>query len=220
MLTILFDMDGVLVDSEPVITAAGVEALKEWGIPAKYEDFKPFTGMGEDSFIGGVARKHGVAFEEAMKLRAYDIYLERLDAELYVYPGMLPMMDALAKQGRTMAVASAADRVKVEANIRAAKIRRELLAAVITGSDVVHKKPAPDIYLAAAKAVDQAPDNCLVVEDAVAGIAAAMAAGMRCVAVTTAFTRQQLLDAGAVRVIDDIAELPDAIAAIEAEEGV
>ena len=52
---VLFDMDGVLVDSEPVITAAAVEGLRRLGIPAQYEDFKPFTGMGEDRFIGGVA---------------------------------------------------------------------------------------------------------------------------------------------------------------------
>ncbi len=60
---IIFDMDGVLVNSEPVIEAAAIKGLKEYGLEAKAEDFIPFVGADEDAYIGGVAKKYGQAYK-------------------------------------------------------------------------------------------------------------------------------------------------------------
>ena len=214
-LGILFDMDGVLVDSEPVITAAACEALNRYGVPAKREDFKPFTGMGENRFIGGVAEKYGRTFELPMKALCYEIYGQLVDRELKIYPGTKPMLEAFKAQDRVMALASSADLIKVRHNLRVAGIPFSTFRAVLTGDDVARKKPFPDIYLTAAERAGVPASDCVVVEDAVSGVRAAKAAGARAIAVTTSFGEAALREAGADAVIRDISELPEAVAQLE-----
>lgn len=198
---VIFDMDGVLTDSEPVITKAAMLALAEFGVSASEADFHPFTGTGEDRFIGGVAELHGVPYRLEMKKRTYEIYLDIVDAEIVIYPGIPEMLAILAGMGIRMAVASSADAVKVQANLRAAGIGLNLFSAVCSGEDVVHKKPAPDIFLLAADKLGVSPEMCLVVEDAISGVKAAGAAGMRCVGISTSFPRKTLLAAGVADVL-------------------
>ena len=198
---VIFDMDGVLTDSEPVITKVATLALAEFGVSASEADFHPFTGPGEDRFIGGVAELHGVPYRLEMKKRTYEIYVDIVDAEIGTYPGIPEMLAVLSEMGIRTAVASSADAVKVRANLKAAGIGLDLFAAVCSGEDVVHKKPAPDIFLLAAEKLGVSPEKCLVVEDAVSGVKAAVAAGMRCVGISTSFPGETLLAAGAADVL-------------------
>ena len=204
---VLFDMDGVLVDSENVITKAAILGLREFGVDAAAEDFKPFTGMGEDRFIGGVAEKHGAAFVPEMKTRVYEIYLEIVADEIYVYSGTKPALEHLVRNGVKIAVASSADMVKVRANLAIAGIDMASFATVLTGDDVKNKKPNPDIYLRAAANCGESAADCLVVEDAVSGVVAAKRAGCACAAVMTSFDEKTLKEAGADYVIEDIGGL-------------
>jgi HAD superfamily hydrolase (TIGR01509 family) len=91
-----------------------------------------------------------------------------------------------------MAVASSADPVKVNINLKEIGLEREEFQAVVTGLDIKHKKPAPDIFLKAARLLYADPSNCLVVEDAVSGVAAGKAAGAKVLALTTAFSPGEL----------------------------
>ena len=91
--------------------------------------------------------------------------------------------------------------------MKAAAIDRDLFSTIIGGEDVKQKKPCPDIYLMAAERLGVNPSDCLVIEDAKNGIAAAKAAHMRCAAVTTSFTRQELQNDEPDFIIDDISEL-------------
>jgi HAD superfamily hydrolase (TIGR01509 family) len=184
---VIFDMDGVLTDSEPVINAAAIAGLREYGIDPKAEDFVPFVGTGEDRNIGGVAALYGLRYEPAMKRRVYEIYLQILPGLIRAFPGVHELLRGLQAQGLRLAVASSADRVKVEANLRAIAVDLSVFGAVVTGEDVELKKPAPDIFLAAARQLGVPPNVCCVVEDAVSGVRAAKAAGMRCVAVEQSF---------------------------------
>jgi len=209
---VLFDMDGVLVDSERVITEAGRRALREWDIEAAAEDFHEFTGMGEDRFIGGVAEKHGVPYILDMKRRTYEIYLEIVDENITRYPATVPTLAALREAGLRLVLASSADRVKVDANLRAAGIDPALFCAILSGDDVANKKPAPDIYLLAASKAGCQPEACVVVEDALSGLHAAHSAGMRCICVTTAFSEDVLRSNGADYICPDIGGVPNGIA--------
>jgi len=211
---IIFDMDGVLVDSEPAITYASLEALKERGILAKYEDFKPFTGMGDDKFIAGVCEKYGAQYDPSMKARAYEIYIKRAAEWVKVFPWSKPVLSKLHGAGYRLAVASASDVIKVECNLRQIGVDTSIFAAIVTGSDVERKKPAPDIFLKAAEKAGAEPALSLVVEDAVSGVIAAKAAGMAAVAVTTSFGEAALLEAGADRVTGDLFGLPMIVAEI------
>ncbi len=212
---VIFDMDGVLTDSEPVITKAAMLALAEFGVSALEADFHPFTGTGEDRFIGGVAELHGVPYRLEMKKRTYEIYVDIVDAEIGTYPGIPEMLDELPGMGIRTAVASSADAVKVQANLRAAGIGLNLFSAVCSGEDVVHKKPAPDIFLLAAEKLGVSPEKCLVVEDAVSGVKAAVAAGMRCVGISTSFPVETLLAAGASDVLAETRMLAGYLQALQ-----
>jgi len=207
-IAVLFDMDGVLVDSEPIINAAAIRALAEFGIQARPEDFEPFVGAGENRYVGGVAELHGHAFVPEMKRRTYDWYLKLLPGIGKAFPGAKELIERLVGQGILCAVASSADSVKVEANlIQVLGVPLDRFAAIVTGEDVVRRKPHPDIFLEAARRLSVPSKACCVIEDAVNGVEAAKAAGMRCVAVATSFPGEALAAAGADLVRKAIGEI-------------
>jgi len=190
---VIFDMDGVLVDSEAFICRAGVQMFAEKGLKVRPEDFVPFIGTGENRYLGGVAETYDFALDlEQAKKRTYDIYLEIIKGNLKPLPGVYEFIEKCRRMGKRMAVASSADRRKVTGNLKEIGLAAEVFDAVIVGEDVKHKKPAPDIFLKAAECLQLAPERCLVVEDAVSGVEAARAAGARCLALTTSFPREKL----------------------------
>ena len=210
---VIFDMDGVLVDSEHAITLAAMEALHRRGVPAQYEDFKPFTGMGERVFIGSVAEKYGVPFCEDMRTDTYDVYCATAAERVSVFPWAKTLPLQLVQNGYKVAIGSAADDVKVQSNIATIGLDLSLFSAIVTASEVVRKKPDPEIFLRCAEKSGVDPKDCLVFEDAVSGVQAAKAGGMRCIAVTSSFDNDTLYAAGADRVLED---LTDALQAVQA----
>ena len=193
---VLFDMDGVLVDSEAYICKAGITMFAEKGFPVLAEDFLPFTGMGENRYLGGVAEKHQIPFDlEKDKARTYEIYADLVRGKLSPLDGVHDFIGKCRDRGLKMAVASSADPVKVNINLEEIGLGKELFQAVVTGLDIEHKKPAPDIFLKAAKLIGANPEHCLVVEDAISGVAAGKAAGARVLALTTSFSYGELVGA-------------------------
>jgi beta-phosphoglucomutase len=193
---VLFDMDGVLVDSEPFICKAAILMFSETGLNVSPEDFKPFVGMGENRYIGGVAEKYGlnISIKEA-KARTYEIYKNIIQGKLEPLPGAREFVDKCRRMGFRLAIATSADLVKMEANLTETGLYADLFNATVNGLEVENKKPFPDIYLLAAKKIGLKPGECLVIEDALSGIKAAKAAGCRCLAVTSSFGRDSLKEA-------------------------
>jgi HAD superfamily hydrolase (TIGR01509 family) len=197
---VIFDMDGVLVDSEPLINAAAIAMFKEKGLVVRPDDFLPFVGAGEDRYIGGVAKKYNFALDlPAAKHRTYEIYLDLVPSRLEAFPGAVELVHRCRQAGLLIAVASSADEIKVQANLKQIELPVEFWDAVIWGEDVKNKKPAPDIFLFAAEKLKANPGECVVVEDAVNGVQAAHKAGMRCIAVATTFPIEKLHEADVVR---------------------
>ena len=197
---VIFDMDGVLTDSEPLINAAAMEMFREKGLAVRPEDFIPFVGAGENRYIGGVAEKYDFPLDIlAAKKRTYEIYLDLVPKRLEAFPGAQPVVNACRLAGLRTAVASSADRIKIEANLRRIGLPPESWDAIVTGEDVARTKPNPDIFLAAARLLNLTPDECAVVEDAPNGIQAAKAAGMRCIAVAQTFPAAKLTAADLIR---------------------
>lgn len=197
---VIFDMDGVLTNSEPLINAAAIQMFKEKGLAVQPDDFLPFVGTGEERYVGGVAEKYGFPLDAAAgKERTYEIYLEMVDSHLEAFPGVHELIAACRAAGLRLAVASSADRVKVVANLKKIELAPESWDAVVTGENVQHKKPAPDIFILAAQRLGVMPAECVVVEDAVNGIQAAKAAGMRSVAVAQTLSADLLHQAEVVR---------------------
>lgn len=204
---ILFDMDGVLVDSETPLMKCAIDHLKnKYGINAKFEDFADFVGKGEDAAIGGVVEKNGGTYLPQMKDECYEIYIKLAKTIVEAAPGMAELLPQLKKNFR-LAVASSADRRKVDVNISVLGVEESVFDAVITGSDITNKKPDPEIYLKAAASVGVSPENCLVVEDAVAGVQAGKAAGCTVVGVKGSFDGETLAAAGADYVVETTADI-------------
>jgi HAD superfamily hydrolase (TIGR01509 family) len=110
---------------------------------------------------------------------------------LQAFPGAQDFVLACREAGLLVAVASSADAVKIAANLQKIDLSLEFWDAVVPGEEVQNKKPAPDIFLSAAKKLAVDPAECVVVEDAVNGVLAAKAAGMRCIAVAQTFPAEQ-----------------------------
>ncbi|MEO5888350.1 MAG: HAD-IA family hydrolase [Anaerolineales bacterium] len=197
---VIFDMDGVLVDSEALINAAAVVMFREKGLVVQPDDFLPFVGAGEDRYIGGVAEQYNFSLDlPAAKRRTYEIYLDLVPLQLEAFPGVLDLVHACRAAGFLMAVASSADEIKVHANLQKISLPMKFWEAVVWGEDVKNKKPAPDIFLLAARKLGVNPKECVVVEDAVNGVQAAQAAGMRCIAVAHTFPADRLREADLIR---------------------
>ncbi|HYK87253.1 MAG TPA: HAD-IA family hydrolase [Acidobacteriota bacterium] len=200
MRAVIFDMDGVLTDSEPLICAAAVAMFREKGLRVQPEDFRPFVGSGENRYIGGVAEKYGFPLDiAAAKKRTYEIYLDLVPEHLQAFPGAQALVRACRRAALKVAVASSADGVKIKANLLKIGLPPEEWDAIVTGEDVQRRKPDPSIFLSAARRLSVPPGQCVVVEDAVNGVQAAKAAGMRCVAVAQTFPVEQLGEADLVR---------------------
>jgi HAD superfamily hydrolase (TIGR01509 family) len=207
---VLFDMDGVLVDSERFIAKAATMMFQELGINVKPEDFHPFVGTGENRYIGGVAEKYGINVDlPEVKARTYEIFGEIAKNNLYPLPGAGEFISRCSDKGLKMALATSADKVKMLINLDGIGLAAETFDCIITGEDVVNKKPFPDIYLKAAESLGLNPDECLVVEDAVSGVRAGKAAGCRCLAVTTSFPAADLQEADWI--YGSLADVPDEV---------
>jgi HAD superfamily hydrolase (TIGR01509 family) len=193
---VLFDMDGVLTDSEPFICKAAVMMFRELGYEVTSDDFIPFVGMGENRYIGGVAEKYGITIDiDKVKARTYEIFSVIVRNQLTPLPGTKEFISKCRKRNLKIALATSADKVKMDVNLKEIGLPPDTFDSVITGLEVENKKPFPDIYIKAAFSLGLKTQECLVVEDAVSGIKAGKTAGCRCLAVTTSFDVSALSEA-------------------------
>jgi beta-phosphoglucomutase len=193
---VLFDMDGVLTDSEPYICKAAIMMFRELGYEVTPDDFISFVGMGENRYIGGVAEKYGIRVDiDQVKARTYEIFTIIVRNQLTPLPGTKEFISKCRKKNLKIALATSADKIKMEVNLKEIGIPPGTFDSVITGQEVENKKPFPDIYIKAAYSIGLKPQDCLVVEDAVSGIKAGKTAGCRCLAVTTSFDVSALSEA-------------------------
>jgi len=207
---VLFDMDGVLVDSEPYICKAAIMMFAELGVSAVPEDFHPFVGTGENRYIGGVAEKHKISVDiEKVKARTYEIYETIVRNNIKPLPGAHEFIVRCRKKGLKLALATSADRIKMRVNLEEIGLAGSTFHSIITGQDVERKKPFPDVFIKAAVSMGLDPADCLVVEDAVNGIKAGKAAGCRCLAVTTSFKASDLNEADWI--CDSLLDVPEVV---------
>jgi HAD superfamily hydrolase (TIGR01509 family) len=205
---VMFDMDGVLVDTEGYIRRAAMRMFEERGLNVRPEDFLPFVGAGDNRYVGGVAEKYGFPLDdEEGKQRTYEIYAEIAREEgIEPLPGVVEFIELCRNRGLKTAVATSADEFKMDINLKGSGIGRERFDVLTNGLEVDKKKPDPEIYLITAGKLECSPEECLVVEDAVNGVEAARAAGARCLALTTSFAAD-LLEA-ADWIVPDLSAYP------------
>jgi len=202
---ILFDVDGVLINSEKQIAQACIEFFKRRGINAVPSDFAPFIGAGENRFIGGVAGKYGLKIDiEQAKTEAYGIYDELISGTQCAMPGTADFIRNAKKAGLKTALATSADKIKLDINLKAIGFTLADFDFAVWGNKVVHKKPDPEIYLTAPAGLSLDAHTCLVVEDALNGVQAAKAAGALCIGLLGSFSQTELEQAEADAVLKDL----------------
>lgn len=204
---IIFDMDGIIVDSEPVIMKAALDALKAGGIEASKADFIPYIGAGEEHFIIEPCKRADKA--ELTEKIMDDMFrnFEQNIKEMKVFPSAKPLIEKLKNLGYTLALVSSAAERKLIASLKAAEIDPSFFTVILSGNDVTEKKPSPVPYLLAAEKLGADSFECLVIEDALSGVKSAKSAGMQCAAVTTSFSEEKLKAAGADYVTGDIIDI-------------
>ncbi|MCI3222081.1 HAD-IA family hydrolase [Streptomyces sp. NP-1717] len=181
---VIFDLDGTLVDSEPNYYEAGRRLLARHGVPDfSWEHHTRYIGISTRETLESLRAEYGIGAPVDELLIAKDrFYLELARASTEVFPEMRKFVERLHERGVPMAVASGSSRAAIEAVLDSTGLA-PYFTLVVSADEVAHGKPAPDVFLEAARRLGADPVDCVVLEDAAPGVAAARAAGMRCVAV-------------------------------------
>ncbi|MFG3255110.1 HAD family hydrolase [Streptomyces sp. NPDC048172] len=182
--SVIFDLDGTLVDSEPNYYEAGRRLLAAHGVPGfTWEEHGRFIGIGTRETLETLRAEHGIeAPVEQLLAEKNRLYLGLAGAHTEVFPEMREYVGLLHARGIPMAVASGSSRAAIAAVLAATGLDA-LLGTYVSAEEVPHGKPEPDVFLEAARRLGAAPESCVVLEDAPPGAEAARRAGMRCVAV-------------------------------------
>jgi HAD superfamily hydrolase (TIGR01509 family) len=195
---VIFDMDGVIVDSEPRHERAFLEVVRKIGYGETHGvSWIDYVGRSDhELWLDFVARhKPAQSLEQLLRMKR-ECVVEILRREEPIFAGLADLVEKLSRACK-LGLASGSERPVVEAVLELQDLRRFFLATV-TASDIHRGKPAPDIFLRTAALLDVAPADCWVIEDSKPGVVAGLAAGMRVIAITNTHPMEELRQATAV----------------------
>ena len=191
---VIFDMDGVLVDTEKYHEMAYKAVVRKFGVNLTEKEIIMFKGVTALENIQYIFKKYEIKKDAAkyalLKDKVYRSYLKNLKA----LPGVSDLLKKMKKQKIKLALASSGSRLNVEYILRKIKAKK-YFDVIINGEQVKKGKPNPEIFLKAAKKLKVKPKECVVVEDAVNGVKAAKRAGMFCIGIATTFSKNKLKEA-------------------------
>lgn len=204
---VIFDMDGTLIDSEAVYIAAMQDAAGTLGLAVPLDLCHAMVGVPSHECNVMIQEHYGPGFDLAAFRGQFSISVQRQMSErVPVKPGAVELFDHFRERGLPLAIATSAGRATAERNLgRAGLLHR--FDALATRDDVEHPKPAPDLYLEAAKRLGVAPERCVAFEDSSIGIIAAHAAGMRAVMVLDILPPTEEARAKCLHVVPDLYEV-------------
>jgi beta-phosphoglucomutase family hydrolase len=206
---VIFDMDGVLVNNMSVHFEAFAAMAERYNLKAEEGvDFSHLNGRGNDDIISALFPKELVALKgvAALAEEKEALYREIYAPKIQPQPGLCRLLEELHKEGIICAVGSSGPKANVEFVLDKCGIA-PYFGVKISGDMVTRCKPDPEIFITAAQKLGLNPEECLVFEDALAGVAAARAAGMKVVALTTTHTRAQLEQAAPDLISEDFVGL-------------
>ena len=194
--TIIFDMNGVIIDDEPLHEAAIKEVCLLRGITFFSDEYKKlYMGVSDKTCFQIIIQKYnlvGAGIEELLTQKTI-IYKQLLASNIKEVPGVVQAIETLSKTF-DLALASSATREEIEMILKHFKIK-SYFKEIVSTEDVSLCKPNPEPYLLVAEKLNVSPEFCLVIEDSISGVSSARAAGMKCIAITTNNNKQDLCDA-------------------------
>lgn len=208
---VIFDCDGVLVDSEKISCGAWLPLLEQYGIQTDLAEIETFIGRSDRALLEYFAAKSGrpLPASELMPRRE-QLYFEAAQGRLRGFAGLPQAVDALTAHGLSLAVASSGSPPKIRFNLQQVGLA-DRFGPVCSAVEVPRGKPAPDLFLLAAERLGLEPAACAVIEDAVPGVQGAVAAGMRAYGFTSSHDAAVLKAAGADATFASYDQLPDLI---------
>lgn len=212
--TVIFDMDGVIVDSVGLHFETWREVGKDYGIEISQDMLDKLNGMDTPRISEYLVEefKLDAKPEEISELKR-NLSGEKLKKGVEIFPGVKETLGNLKKLGYRIGLATMTPRNHVEFSLGPNLLQLEL-DQIVTDDDVQNAKPAPDVFLKCAEKLGKEPEQCVVIEDSLNGIKAAKAAGMKAIALTTTTAREKFVDADAI--ISSIKQInPDLINALE-----
>ncbi|MBZ6075985.1 HAD family hydrolase [Microvirga puerhi] len=210
---LVFDCDGVLVDSEPLACRIDAEFLTELGFPYTAQEITTqFVGVSLKDMMARIEAAHGRRLPDDFGERLNRTLFTRFETELQP---IADIREAILALPHPRCVASSSTHDRIALSLRVTGLA-DLFANVFSASEVARGKPAPDLFLHAAARVGYAPDQCLVIEDSPAGVRAACAAGMRVIGFVGGghcgpAHADKLRDAGAPVILERMADLPEMV---------
>jgi HAD superfamily hydrolase (TIGR01509 family) len=207
--TIIFDMDGVLIDSEPIHEKAEMEICREFGMDVPKKEWDKFRGKKLEGIFSYASRKYGKGDEPIEKMieKKIERYLFYALREMQLIDGVSEFLEKLKKTQKYRYALTTSGR-KVQQDQILAKIKlTDFFPIIVTADDVQSGKPNPDPYLITVEKLKELPENCLVIEDSDNGILSAKAAGCQACGITTTFSKEYLEKAGADFVVSNFQEL-------------
>ncbi len=192
---VIWDMDGVIADTAPYHLKAWQEVFQKRGVNFTEEDFRHDFGQRNDTIIKNTLGEEISQNEiDAIADEKEESFRQRIGPNLKPLPGVIGLMTSLRKHGFKMALASSAPMENIQLIIKTLGIDN-CFQSIVKGRDVTEGKPSPQIFLLAARKLGVESENCIVIEDAIAGVTAAKRAGMYCLAVTNTHPRPSLAEA-------------------------
>ncbi len=209
---VIFDCDGVLVDSERISNALLAAQLQELGLTMDVETtIRTFVGRSMLQCAALIEKMRGAPVPDDFISEHQARCARAFETELTALPGAASAIRAIESRGIEFCVASSGARHRTRHKLALTGLADLFGDRIFSGEDVQRNKPAPDLFLHAATALAKEPAACLVVEDTVVGVSAGVAAGMRVVGLTGTQTARALREAGAAHVIDTLLELIDVL---------
>ena len=205
---LLFDMDGVLVNNLEIHRQAFAEFFRFYGVERTFDELNRVFGRGNDDIMGELMPRDVV---ERVGIRELGYQKEAIYRRIYApiiepQPGLINFLADAEREGLRSAVGSSGYRVNVDFVLDKCDIARHF-SAIVAGDEVTNCKPHPEIYLTAAAKLGLKPSECVVFEDAEAGIEAAHSAGIKVVALATTFDREFLAKTDADVIVDDFRDV-------------
>lgn len=202
---VIFDMDGVLVDSYAAHLESWRRLAVELGQNPTDEQVGSTFGRTSRDIIRKLFNVHDDSAVRRLDGRKEEIYRDLVRGRVPAMPGAVPLVADCHRGGLRLAVGSSGPPENVRLVCDELGISA-LFGAVVTGDDITHGKPDPEVFLTAARRLGLKPQQCVVIEDAPVGVEAAVRAGMRCVGLVGSYTRAELSER-ATLVVDSLAEL-------------
>jgi len=179
---VIFDMDGVIIDSEPIHFESDKMTMKFYEKEISDEELNNYVGVSNQEMWGELREKYKLiaSIEELLEKQFYFKKSLIGNTKLETISGIRELLNDLKNSGIRIGLASSSSKEFIELILNNLEVK-EYFEVIISGDDVQKSKPAPDIFLKAAKALNVEPMNCLVIEDSAHGVKAAKLANMKCI---------------------------------------